>query len=84
MALGWGVVPYGTGDWGSEGAIIPGAGSVALTGQVPELLSGVFIQPGAGSLTASGVVPTVITGDCCRPRSWSGCLYGGSSHAVRG
>jgi hypothetical protein len=35
MALGWGVVPYGTGDWGSEGAIIPGAGSVALTGQAP-------------------------------------------------
>jgi hypothetical protein len=62
MALGWGVVPYGTGDWGSEGAIIPGAGSVALTGQAPELLSGTVIQPDAGSLTASGAAPTVITG----------------------
>jgi hypothetical protein len=84
MAAGWGIVPYGAADWGSEGALLPGEGSLALTGQAPELLSGTVIQPDAGSLTASGAAPTVITGSCCRPRRWSGCVYGCGSHAVRG
>jgi hypothetical protein len=67
MALGWGVVPYGTGDWGSEGAIIPGAGSVAFTGQAPQLKTEIFIQPDAGSLTATGAAPTLITGAVVGP-----------------
>ena len=67
MALGWGVVPYGTGDWGSEGAIIPGAGSVALTGQAPQLKTEIFIKPDAGSLTATGAAPTLITGAVVGP-----------------
>jgi hypothetical protein len=62
MAAGWGIVPFGAGDWGSEGTVLPGAGSVALAGQAPELLSGTVIQPDAGSLTASGAAPTAITG----------------------
>lgn len=62
MSAGWGVVPYGAGDWGSEGTVLPGAGSASLQGQIPQLLSGTVIQPDAGSLTASGAAPTVITG----------------------
>jgi hypothetical protein len=62
MAAGWGIVPYGAADWGSEGALLPGEGTLALTGQAPELLSGTVIQPDAGTLTASGAAPTAITG----------------------
>jgi hypothetical protein len=83
MALGWGVVPYGTGDWGSEGAIIPGAGSVALTGQAPQLKTEVFIQPDAGVVNGNRGSTNTYYGGRSWARRWGGCIYGCGPNAVR-
>lgn len=39
MSAGWGLSPYGIGDFGGLNTVVPNGGVVALAGVAPNLLS---------------------------------------------
>ncbi len=59
MAAGYGLTPYGIGDWGSENSFVPGTGAIGITGHAPIVDSGV-IPTGATVIVGSAPVVVVI------------------------
>jgi hypothetical protein len=60
MSVGYGITPYGEGDWGGLNTIVPGVGAIAAAGAAPTVDSGV-IPTGAALLIGSAPV-VVVTG----------------------
>ena len=59
MSVGYGLVPYGIGGWGSEGVVIPDAGNLSVQSAAPVVDSGV-IPTGGAVITGSAPVVLVV------------------------
>ena len=47
MAAGYGITPYGIGDWGSENSFVPGVGALSIQSQPPIVQTGIIPSGGA-------------------------------------
>ncbi len=57
MAAGYGITPYGIGDWGSENSFVPGVGALSIQSQPPIVQTGIIPS---GSSVLIGSTPVVI------------------------
>lgn len=57
MSVGYGLVPYGIGDWGSENTVIPDTGNLSIQSTAPVVDSGVIPTGGAVLI---GSAPSVV------------------------
>ena len=59
MAAGYGLVPYGEGDWGSENSFVPGTGSLSIQSEAPNVNTGIIPSGGAVIVGSAPVVVIV-------------------------
>ena len=57
MSAGWGIPPYGEGDFGGLNTVVPDGGAVSLAGIAPNLFSEFFITPPVGAIAVAGSQP---------------------------
>jgi hypothetical protein len=58
MSVGYGITPYGEGDWGGLNTIVPGVGAIAAAGAAPVLNRDVIP---AGGAKISGSEPVIVS-----------------------
>lgn len=59
MAAGYGLVPYGLTDWGSEGAVVPGSGALSAQSDAPNVNTGIIPTGGATIIGSAPVVAVI-------------------------
>ena len=59
MAAGYGVTPYGEGDWGSENSFVPGVGTLSIQSEPPIVQTGIIPSGGAVLVGSAPVVIVV-------------------------
>lgn len=59
MAAGYGLVPYGEGDWGSESSYVPGSGSLSAQSDAPSVNTGIIPTGGAAIIGSAPVVAVI-------------------------
>jgi hypothetical protein len=60
VAAGYGITPYGIGDWGSENSFVPGVGALSIQSQPPIVQTGIIPSGGAVLIGSAPVVIVVI------------------------
>jgi hypothetical protein len=56
VAAGYGITPYGIGDWGSENSFVPGVGALSIQSQPPIVQTGIIPSGGAVLIGSAPVV----------------------------
>jgi hypothetical protein len=56
VAAGYGLTPYGIGDWGSENSFVPGVGTLSIQSQPPIVQTGIIPSGGAVLIGSAPVV----------------------------
>lgn len=74
MSVGFGLVPYGIGDWGSEGTVIPDTGSIGIQSTAPVVDSGVV--PTGGAVIVGSAPSVIVIGSAKIPGSGALGLVG--------
>jgi hypothetical protein len=56
VSAGYGITPYGIGDWGSENSFVPGVGALSIQSQPPIVQTGIIPSGGAVLIGSAPVV----------------------------
>jgi hypothetical protein len=59
VAAGYGLTPYGIGDWGSENSFVPGVGTLSIQSQPPIVQTGIIPSGGAVLIGSAPVVVVI-------------------------
>jgi hypothetical protein len=59
MAVGYGLTPYGAGDWGSESSFVPGVGALSIQSEAPIVHTGIIPSGGAVLIGSAPVVVVI-------------------------
>ncbi len=59
MAAGYGLTPYGEGDWGSESSFVPSGGSLSIQSEAPSVNTEIIPSGGAVLIGSAPVVAVI-------------------------
>jgi hypothetical protein len=59
VSAGYGLTPYGEGDWGSENSFVPSAGLVSIQSEAPSVNTGIIPSGGAVLIGSAPVVAVI-------------------------
>jgi hypothetical protein len=59
VAAGYGITPYGIGDWGSENSFVPGVGALSIQSEPPIVQTGIIPSGGTVLIGSAPVAPII-------------------------